>query len=133
MLKYYYHLVSTKGNLMAEPLHMYAILTGNNGIQDEINKLNSQIQTLQPGTPEYEYDQLVLQREQIELKTRSENPNLASQTLAGNEALNQLLLQNPAYQSVLQQITDLCNAYPSECTSWGIPMASQDVSYVEIN
>lgn len=118
---------------MAESLHLYAILTSNTSLQDEIDKLENQMGGLQPGTPEYEYDQLVLEKEQMELKVREENPNLNPQTLAGSEALNELLEQNPDYQMVTQKIKDLSEAYPFESTNWGIPMDTEGATYVEIN
>lgn len=118
---------------MSEALHIYAILTGNNDIQDQINKLKSQQQSLQADNPEYQYDQFVIERDQIALQIRMENPNLDPQTLAGNAALNELMAEDPAYQAIAQKITNLCNTYPSECTSWGIPLDRQDATYIELN
>jgi DNA repair exonuclease SbcCD ATPase subunit len=120
--------------MSVQPLSMCAILVSNQGMQEEINKLKSQMQGLQPGSPEYEFDQLQLQREQLEQQIRQENPSLDPQTLAGNEALEQLIAQDPHYQAIQGEIEALTRAYPSEATSWGIPMASsQDVKVVVIN
>ena len=118
---------------MTEALHMYAILPSNTGLQSEISALESQMQGLQPDSPEYEYDQLQLEREQIELQARQDNPNLDPQTLAGSEALAQILAQNPDYASIEQKISALLRENPSECTSWGIPMDTQGAKYIEIS
>jgi hypothetical protein len=121
--------------MSVQPLSMCAILVSNQGMQEEINELKSQMQGLQPGSPEYEYDQLQLQREQIDLQIRQENPDLDPQTLAGSEALEQLMAQDPRYQAIQEDIEAFTRAYGSEASSWGIPMAfsPQDVKVIVIN
>lgn len=117
----------------AEPLRMYAILISNAGIRQEEKELEEQMQGLQPGSDEYTYDQLQLEREQRELQIRQEHPDLDPQTLSGNSALEQLLNQDPTYQAILQQIESLVKADPFESSNWGIPMAFQDAKFIEIN
>lgn len=116
--------------MSVQPLTMYTILTSNQGIQEEEEKLEKQMQGLNPESAEYEYDQLQLQREQLEMKIREENPNLDPQTLAGSKALAKLIEQDPDYQAIEQKIRAISIENASECTTWGIPMA--DPQYVKI-
>lgn len=112
---------------------LYAILLPSTDIQSEINRLESQMEGLQPGSPEEQYDELMLKSEQMELENRENNPNLDPQTLAGSQALAQILAENPAYQAIAQQLEALKLAHPSECTKWGIPMDQDGAKFVEIN
>ncbi len=109
---------------------MCARLVTNQGLQDEVNKLEAQIKALQPGSPEYEYDQLQLDREERELDIRKENPSLDPMTLDGEEALQQIMAQDPILQAIKNQTTTLIDAYPQKSSSWGIPMA--DTQYTKV-
>lgn len=120
--------------MQALQLHMYARLTSDQGLVSEMQQLTQQMQGLQPGSPEYEYDQLALQREQLELKIREQNPNLDPMTLSGERALQKIMATDAEYQGIIGKMNDLLHAYPSQSTSWGIPMASgSDVECVEIS
>lgn len=116
--------------MSVQPLRMYGMLTSNQGLQEEENKLETQMRTLDPDSAEYEYDQLQLQREQMEMQIREENPNLDPQTLAGSSALAELETHDSNYQAIEQEIRAISLENASECTSWGIPMA--DPQYVKI-
>lgn len=113
----------------AQPLQLYARLTSTQGLETEAKALQAQMKNLNPNSPEYIYDELQLQREEMVLQLQKEHPDLNPQTLAGDQALGRLLAQNPAYQSIQEQITALIDAYPSECTTWGIPMSSDVVTF----
>ncbi|MBX7066855.1 MAG: hypothetical protein K1X28_06470 [Parachlamydiales bacterium] len=108
---------------MVETLKLYGILVSNQGLEDEISKLKTQMQTLQPGSTEYEYDQLQLAREEEELAIREQNPNLDPMTEDGSQALDRIADRDPKLQLIEFLIKALINANPNECTSWGIPMA----------
>ena len=95
----------------------------NQGLQTEISALEAQLQTLQPGSAEYEYDQLQLAREQRELEIRQENPKLDPTTQAGAQALAQIMSQDPTIQAINSEIQALMLANPNACTSWGIPLS----------
>lgn len=104
--------------------HLCYRTVSNQGLQNEISQLESQMQGLQPGSPEYEYDQLNLAYEKRELEIRQQNPNLDPTTQDGAQALGQIMNQDPILQAIHSALTSLTYAYPYECTSWGIPMDS---------
>ncbi len=108
---------------MAELPPLQYRLVSNQGLQTEINALESQMKALQPGSPEYEYDQLQLKREQRELEIRQENPKLNPMTQSGEHALAQIMSQDPTLQAINSETQSLINAYPNESTSWGIPLS----------
>jgi hypothetical protein len=99
-------------------------LVSNHGLREEIDQLEAQMGTLQPGSPEYEFDRLQLAREELELKIREENPNLNPLTQNGAKALYQLMCQDPRFEEIEKATRFLCLANPEACTSWGIPMDS---------
>lgn len=108
---------------MEMPPLSYKIVS-NQGLENEISQLESQIQGEQPGSPEYKYDQLQLAAEKRELEIRQENPNLDPMTQDGEQALAQIMGQDPTLQAINAEIKSLVNAHPYECTHWDIPMDS---------
>jgi hypothetical protein len=67
-----------------------AWIVSNEGLDKEISELESQMKGLKPGSPEYEYDQLVLKSEKREREIREENPTLDPTTRQGAEELYKL-------------------------------------------
>jgi len=108
---------------MSEPLPPLSYrIVSNQGLEHEIDELKSQMQNLQPGSPEYQYDALRLAAEKRELEIREVNPDLDPTTQEGERALAQIMNQDPALQTINSKIEALIHAHPHECTSWGIPM-----------
>jgi hypothetical protein len=116
-----------------QTLKFYAILVSNQGLEEDIQAVQEQMKTMKEGSPEYEYDQLQVEREQRELQIREANPNLDPQTRAGNQALAQLLAKDPLYQSIVNYMQELVRANPNESTSWGLPCCYGNVKYAEID
>lgn len=119
--------------MKVETAQLTAILLPTQALQGEIKDLETQMQGLDPGSPEYQYDQLVLEKEQMTLRIREEHPELDPLTLAGDRALGQLLGQDPQYRAIEQAIKDLIRAHPSESTSWGIPMDWTGAKFVAVD
>jgi len=100
---------------------LMAILSSNQDLQKEINALEAQMSGLDPRSPEYLYDQLNLEREKEMQRIREENPNLDPLNSADAKKLEELLAQDPEYQKLNEQISDISKAFPHSCSSWGIP------------
>jgi hypothetical protein len=50
-------------------------------------------------------------------------------TLKGEEALNQLMNEDKEMQSLNHKIDEMILDHPSQCTSWGIPMAPEKYTH----
>jgi hypothetical protein len=98
-----------------------AMLTSNQDLQKEITALEEQMEGLNPGSPQYIYDQLHLELEKEEQKIRDENPNLNPLNLADSKKLDELLSQDPIAQGINQQLKEISEAFSSEVSKWGIP------------
>ena len=109
---------------MSEVAHLSYRIVSDQGLEKEIDQLESQMKGLEPGSPEYQYDQLMLASEKRELEIREENPNLDPLTQEGEAALGQIIGKDPQSQALAAEIKALVAAHPHECTSWGIPMDS---------
>ncbi len=107
-----------------QTLHLSYRTESNEMLQTQIGQLYSQMQGLPIGSPESEFDQLQLAREERELEIRKENPNLDPTTQDGEKALAQIMSQDPELQALNSDIQALTYAHPNECTSWGIPIDS---------
>lgn len=100
---------------------LMARLASDQDLQNEIDDLEAQMKGLQPGSPEYVYDQLNLEREQEELRIREANPNLDPLNFADAKKLEELLAQDPVYQNLTHQIEEMIETFP-QSSSWGIPV-----------
>ncbi len=96
-------------------------LTSNQDLQKEIDALQVQMQSLQPGSPEYRYDQLHLEMEEEAQKIRNENPNLNPLNPDDNATLNEIIAKDPVYQRICYQLHEITEEYASEVANWGIP------------
>ncbi len=100
---------------------MLTMLTSNQDLQKEITSLEAQMKGLNPGGPEYSYDQLHLELEKETQKIRDENPNLDPLNPADAKQLDELLAQDPAAQGINQQLQEISSLYASEVSEWGTP------------
>jgi len=117
---------------MSEVLKLYGITIDNQGLQSKIDALENQIQT-DKNPEKLLYDELVLEREKLELAIREKHPELDPMTQEGAEALRQIQAQDPEYQRIEQAIETLKKEFPAESTSWGTPMASGgNVKYFQV-
>jgi hypothetical protein len=105
----------------AHPLKLYVRLVSNQGLEEEIIKLEEKMHLLRQGGAEYTYDALQLQREMLELQVRKQHPDLNPMTLQGHQALDQIVSHED--QGLTSAIRALVDANPSAAPSWGIPMA----------
>jgi predicted nucleic acid-binding Zn-ribbon protein len=97
------------------------MLVSNQDLQKDINSLESQMQGLDPNSPEYLYDQLNLELEQEQQRVRAENPNLDPLNPADAKKLDALMEQDPVAQGIRQELAEVRKAFSSEVSGWGIP------------
>ncbi len=107
---------------MVQELQLTYRLVSDQDLQTGISQLENQMGALQPGTPEYEYDQLHLAYEERELEIREKNPDIDPTTQKGAQELAEIISRDPALQAINNQIQGLADAYPNKSTTWGIPM-----------
>src|SRR3990167_8039075 len=93
-----------RGIMTVQELPVGKIVVDIHGMQSEIDQLEKQMQGLEPGSPEYEYDQLQLKREQLELQVREENPDIDPLSLEGSDKLDEILKNDPRYQSIVDTL-----------------------------
>lgn len=118
--------------MIIEKIHMYSVALTTADTEQSIHELETHMNGLSPTSHEFEYDQVNLEREQIELQTRKENPNLDPLSFDGNNTLEALEKSNPLYQHLNDLEQDLCLEYPSECTKWGVPMDWENAKFYQI-
>jgi hypothetical protein len=114
----------------AKPVQMYEIITSNQGLQSNIDRLESQMKGLNPSSSEYLFDELHLNSEIEELNIREAHhldPTEAANQqdkLAENAELQKWLDQDPVYQCDATMSKLLSLEHYDECTRWGIPMSN---------
>ena len=104
-------------------------IPSNKGLEEQIEDIETLMQGLSPGTPEYQFYELELQKYKIEQQVREENPDIDPTTHSGYKALQQII--DPLWQPINKAIRELCLEHPNESLRWAIPLPpNQEITVI---